>query len=99
MKKLIFLLILFSSAYANGSFAQGNFTFEGDYESGKATYEYVQGDMQQRLLSGKFQYKEIRDIPTRNSEHEILITGNFINDKKHLAWGYTIKSMVDTGLT
>ena len=99
MNKLIFLLLLFSFAYSNGSFAQGTLTFEGEYESGKATYEYVQGDMQQRLLSGKFQYEEIRDIPTRNGENEILITGNFNNDKKHLAWGYTIKSTADTGLT
>ncbi|GEM_PF-432140 len=99
MKKLIFSLTLLSFAYSNASIAQGTLTFEGEYESGKATYEYIEGDMQQRLLNGKFQYEEVRDITTRDGENEILVTGNFINDKKHLAWGYTIKSLADTGLT
>jgi hypothetical protein len=91
--------LLFLSFITVETFGQGTLTFEGEYESGKASYEYIEGDMQQRLLNGKFQYEEVREIATRDGENEILVTGNYINDKKHLAWGYTIKSLADTGMT
>ncbi len=100
MNRYSIALIAISTLFtAQPFFGQSNLTFEGEYESGKATYEYIEGDMQQRLLNGKFQYEELRDIPTRDGENEILVTGNYIQDKKHLAWGYTIKATADTGLT
>lgn len=80
--------------------AQGVLTYEGPFENGAATYEYVENDMHEKIMNGKFSYTETRHIEARGGEHEVLITGNFKEDKKHLAWAITIKpSDATTGRT
>jgi len=81
-------------------FAQGIQTYEGPFENGEAIFEYTEKDMHEKIMNGKFSYTETRHIQTRGGEHEVLITGNFKEDKKHLTWAITIKPTdATTGLT
>ncbi|MEX2597853.1 MAG: hypothetical protein WEC59_13090 [Salibacteraceae bacterium] len=74
--------------------------YEGSYEGGEAVYEYTEDATQQRVFNGSFSYNELRDMPERGGENELLITGTYKNNKKHLVWAVTVKSTAkDSGLT
>lgn len=81
------------------SIAQGKMTYEGPFEQGEATYEYTENDLHEKIFNGRFQYSETRSIPERGGDNEVLITGNYMDDKKHLAWGVTVKSLAEDGRT
>lgn len=88
------------TAVLQTSYAQGTLTYEGPYLQGEATYVYTEDAKQQRVFNGPFSYTEVRNMPQRGGEQEILATGNYKNDKKHLAWAVTVKSTSkDSGLT
>ncbi|MEQ9186280.1 MAG: hypothetical protein RLP15_00990 [Cryomorphaceae bacterium] len=74
-------------------------TYEGPFESGEATYEYTENPLHEKVFDGKFSYKEVRHIEQRGGENEILISGNFKADKKHLAWAVTVKPVDNKGTT
>lgn len=99
-RSLIGALAFGLSMLLQATFAQGTLTYEGPYLQGEATYQYTEDAKQQRVFNGPFAYTEVRNMPQRGGEQEILATGNYKNDKKHLAWAVTVKSTSkDSGLT
>lgn len=72
--------------------AQGTLIYEGPFGQGNATYEYKQGAQQQQIFQGAFTYNELRAMPLRGGNQNILVTGHFKDGKKHLVWAVTIKN-------
>lgn len=97
MNKQIASMISVAMVVANAINAQQTLQYQGPYELGEATYDYTSDAAGQRILNGKFTYTEVRNIPDRGGDQEVLITGNFLDDKKHLAWAVTIKSAAEDG--
>ncbi|NQV52829.1 MAG: hypothetical protein HQ500_06580 [Flavobacteriales bacterium] len=96
MKRITTLLTCALTLTVLPSLGQMVQTYEGPFESGEATYEYTENNMHEKVFSGRFSYTEVRHIEERGGDNEILITGNFKEDKKHLAWAVTVKP-VETG--
>lgn len=88
MKEIVMASLIALPVFASAQQLQ---TFEGPYESGEASYSYKENEMHQKVYHGLFKYSETRDIPERGGENEILLTGNYKEGKKNLAWGVTVK--------
>lgn len=72
--------------------AQATMMYEGPFQQGQATYEYLQGPQQQQIFQGAFTYNELRAMPLRGGNQNILVTGHFKEGKKHLVWAVTVKN-------
>lgn len=89
MKNLIFLLLIGLPLIAISQQVQN---YEGPFEQGEASYSFKENAMHEKVYHGLFKYSETRDLPARGGDNEILLTGNYKDNKKNLAWGVTIKN-------
>ncbi len=83
-------ILLFIILTWNITKSQNIKTYSGNYESGKATYQYFENSDYERIFNGTFTYSRANDYPAaytsgRVSEN-IVITGTFKNNKKNGLW-------------
>ena len=89
MKKILFALIVVLPVTALTQQVQ---MYEGPFEAGEASYSFKENAMHQKVYHGLFKYSETREIPARGGENEVLLTGNYKDNKKNLAWVVTAKN-------
>jgi hypothetical protein len=94
MKKLL-ILILFLFFLAD-IYSQEKKSYKGEYQGamtkGIATYDYLENSNLERVYNGPFEFSSI--------EHyyglKLLITGNYLNDKKNGNWTFKLTSQHPT---
>jgi tetratricopeptide (TPR) repeat protein len=89
---LSILPILFCLFVYSESVAQENQTYTGPYEQGEAAYQFTENELHEKVMNGPFRYAYKTTLSDRPAEHDVLITGAFKDNKKHLAWAVTVKA-------
>jgi formylglycine-generating enzyme len=79
-------------------FPQNTKQFQGNYENGTATYQYYENENFERIFQGSFKYKGIV-VDALKGKINLLITGQYKQNKKDSKWTYTLSDPALKGTT
>lgn len=92
------LVVAIFALFFSSLHAQTLNTFTGNYENGKATYQYYENTNFERIFHGKFSYKG--SVPGGvKGKSNLSVTGQYTDNKKDGKWIFTLTDPDPKGLT